>query len=77
LPHDLLAKLGIPIPIICTPEELLGDNTESDWFSNRRNTSDSRGNLRTVRWQHRSNCRGCSASSGCIGPSGVETRDAW
>nr|VFJ91786.1 MAG: hypothetical protein BECKLFY1418A_GA0070994_101819 [Candidatus Kentron sp. LFY] len=27
--HDLLMKLGIPIPIICTPEELLGDDTES------------------------------------------------
>lgn len=25
--HDLLAKRGIPIPIICTPEELLGDDT--------------------------------------------------
>jgi len=27
--HDLLAKLGIPIPIIYTPEELLSDDTES------------------------------------------------
>ena len=27
--HGLLAKLGIPIPIICTPEELLGDDTET------------------------------------------------
>jgi len=24
--HDLLVKQGIPIPIICTPEELLGDD---------------------------------------------------
>ena len=24
--HDLLAMQGIPIPIICTPEELLGDD---------------------------------------------------
>jgi hypothetical protein len=28
--HDLLTKLGIPIPIICTPEELLGDDTETN-----------------------------------------------
>jgi hypothetical protein len=28
--HDVLMDLGIPIPIICTPEELLGDNTEED-----------------------------------------------
>jgi hypothetical protein len=27
--HDLLTRLDIPIPIICTPEEFLGD-TESD-----------------------------------------------
>jgi len=27
--YDLLAKPGIPIPIICTPEELLGDDTET------------------------------------------------
>jgi hypothetical protein len=26
--HDLLARLGIPIPIICTPEELLADDSE-------------------------------------------------
>jgi hypothetical protein len=26
--HDLLEERGIPIPIICTPEELLGDDTE-------------------------------------------------
>lgn len=25
--HDLLAKRGTPIPIICTPEELLADDT--------------------------------------------------
>jgi len=28
--HDLLSELGIPIPIICTPEELLGDDTETE-----------------------------------------------
>lgn len=28
--HDLFAQLGIPIPIICTPEELLGDDAEND-----------------------------------------------
>lgn len=28
--HDLLNELGIPIPIICTPQELLGDDPESD-----------------------------------------------
>ncbi len=28
--HDVLTDLGIPIPIICTPEELLGDGTEED-----------------------------------------------
>ncbi len=28
--HDLFAQLGILIPIICTPEELLGDDAESD-----------------------------------------------
>ena len=27
--HDLLARRGIPIPIICTPEELLGDDSEN------------------------------------------------
>lgn len=27
--HDLLAKRDIPIPIICTPEELLADDTEN------------------------------------------------
>jgi len=32
LPHiqNLLTDLGIPMPIICTPEELLGDDTEID-----------------------------------------------
>ncbi len=28
--HRVLEDLGIPIPIICTPEELLGDDTEAD-----------------------------------------------
>jgi hypothetical protein len=28
--HGVLTDLGIPIPIICAPEELLGDDTESD-----------------------------------------------
>ena len=28
--HDLFAKLSIPVPIICTPEELLGDDIEID-----------------------------------------------
>jgi hypothetical protein len=28
--HDLLNDFAIPIPIICTPEELLGDDTEID-----------------------------------------------
>jgi len=28
--HSVLNDLGIPIPIICTPEELLGDDTETD-----------------------------------------------
>jgi len=28
--HGVLKHLGIPIPIICTPEELLGDDTEND-----------------------------------------------
>jgi hypothetical protein len=28
--HKLLNELGIPIPIICTPEELLGDDTETE-----------------------------------------------
>lgn len=29
--HDLLIELGIPIPIICTPEELLGEDTETEY----------------------------------------------
>jgi len=28
--HGVLTDLGIPIPIICTPEEMLGDDTEND-----------------------------------------------
>jgi hypothetical protein len=28
--HNVLNELGIPIPIICTPEELLGDDTETE-----------------------------------------------
>lgn len=28
--HRVLAGLGIPIPIICTPQELLGDDPEND-----------------------------------------------
>ena len=28
--HELLSELGIAIPIICTPEELAGDDTEPD-----------------------------------------------
>ncbi len=28
--QGVLKDLGIPIPIICTPEELLGDDTEND-----------------------------------------------
>ena len=28
--HSALANLGIPIPIICTPEELLGNDTENE-----------------------------------------------
>jgi len=28
--HALLSDLGIPIPIICTPEELLEDDTETE-----------------------------------------------
>ena len=28
--HNVLTDLGIPIPIICTPEEMLGDDTEND-----------------------------------------------
>lgn len=28
--HNLLTDLGIPVPIICTPEEMLGDDTEND-----------------------------------------------
>ncbi len=27
--HAVLTDMGIPIPIICTPEELLGDDTET------------------------------------------------
>jgi len=27
--HGVLTDLGIPIPFICTPEELLGDDTET------------------------------------------------
>ena len=28
--HDVLTRMGIPIPIICTPEEMLGNGTEND-----------------------------------------------
>lgn len=28
--HNLLTNLGIPIPIICTPEEMLGNDTENE-----------------------------------------------
>jgi len=28
--HSLLAELEIPIPIICTPEEMLGDETDEN-----------------------------------------------
>ena len=28
--HGVLADLAIPIPMVCTPEELLGDDTESN-----------------------------------------------
>jgi hypothetical protein len=28
--HNVLNDFGIPIPIICTPEELLGDDTEAE-----------------------------------------------
>lgn len=28
--HSVLTDLGIPIPIICTPEEMLGDDTENE-----------------------------------------------
>ncbi|MEZ5939870.1 MAG: type II toxin-antitoxin system VapC family toxin [Planctomycetaceae bacterium] len=28
--HGVLKRLAIPIPIICTPEELLGDDSEND-----------------------------------------------
>ena len=28
--HDVLTELGTPIPIICTPEELLGNDTEDN-----------------------------------------------
>ena len=27
--HRVLADLGVPIPLICTPEELLGDDTDT------------------------------------------------
>lgn len=26
--HDMLTEMGIPIPIICTPEEMLGDESD-------------------------------------------------
>jgi len=26
--HDILTEMGIPIPIICTPEEMLGDESD-------------------------------------------------
>ena len=32
--HGALSRLSIPIPIICTPEELLGDDSELDGFTN-------------------------------------------
>ena len=28
--HDVLTRMGIPIPIICTPEEMLGNDTEDN-----------------------------------------------
>lgn len=28
--HKLLNELAVPVPIICTPEELLGDDTETE-----------------------------------------------
>jgi len=28
--HELLAELDLPIPIICTPEQMLGDDPETD-----------------------------------------------
>jgi hypothetical protein len=28
--HRVLADLGVPIPIICTPEELIGDDPETE-----------------------------------------------
>lgn len=28
--RNVLTDLGIPVPIICTPEEMLGDDTEND-----------------------------------------------
>jgi hypothetical protein len=28
--YNVLTDLGIPVPIICTPEEMLGDDTEND-----------------------------------------------
>jgi len=28
--YAVFEELGIPIPIICTPEELLGDDTETE-----------------------------------------------
>jgi predicted nucleic acid-binding protein len=29
--HEVLTDLGVPIPIICTPEELLGDEPETEY----------------------------------------------
>ena len=28
--HDVLTRMGVPIPIICTPEEMLGNDTEDN-----------------------------------------------
>jgi hypothetical protein len=28
--HQVLSDAGLPIPIICTPEELLGDDSETE-----------------------------------------------
>ena len=28
--HQVLTDLGVPIPVICTPEELLGDDSETE-----------------------------------------------
>jgi len=38
---ELFAKLCIYIPIICTPEELLAEDTDDDWYCDWRDTSDS------------------------------------